>query len=89
MKQAKVYTEVLDILNHLNLEDYYKIPIRLINFLRRNSDLTYEPNFNYKNGIENLDLSDETRALLAAICIKYLANAEEKVQIRESLKRNG
>lgn len=88
-KQAKVYTEVLDILNHLNLEDYYKIPIRLKKFLKRNADKNYEPNFNYKKGIENANLSDESRALLSAICIKYIANSEEKLQIMECLKKNG
>ncbi|MBQ6991410.1 MAG: hypothetical protein IJN50_00605 [Clostridia bacterium] len=85
---AEAATEVLEILNHTEIEAVEKIPKKFIEFLKENSSKTYKPDFDYSKKIKELELKPKTHALLGMIYLKYWANEEEKEAFTKKAKEN-
>ena len=85
---SEAATEVLAILDHTEIEAVEKIPKKFIEFLKKNSSKTYNPDFDYTKTIKELDLKPKTHALLGMIYLKYWANEEEKIAFTKRAKEN-
>lgn len=77
----KAFTEVYEILNYLDKDDYNKIPQNIINALKENRDTEY--NFFVDESIPFYEQSllEETKAILFNVYRDYLANSEMKDKI--------
>lgn len=85
-KEALV--EVLEILNFLDTEERKKIPTDLINFFEEHKSKTYKPNIQYKEDINNLQLKDKTRQILAGLYLDYLCTDENEKKEYEKILKN-
>ena len=70
--------ETLHYLKGISQEDIKKIPNKFMEFLKLNSSKDYNCSFDYSNPLNELELKDETRGLIAMICLNYWCETEEQ-----------
>lgn len=82
IQKNKAYTEVLEVLNFIQPEDYYKVPKELICALEKNKD--EDDKFKYDSSKDFLDqnVSSEAKLILAIFFKRYWATDEQKQKIR-------
>ncbi len=80
----QAYSEVYDIINHLDTKLYNKIPMSFIEMIKANKDNTYQPQINYSISINKQKLLKNTRTILSLIYRDYICSDEK----REELKYN-
>ena len=71
IKYANAMAEVLYYLKGIRDEDLAKIPKKLIDFLEENSNKNYICNFDYTKPLKELNLTDESKGIIAMICYYY------------------
>lgn len=81
-------TEVLDIVEHLSLNATNKIPLQLLDFFKDVSMEDYKPEFDYSDGLEKINFTPKTKALLAMIYRNYLCSEEERKELDQKLFEN-
>ena len=59
------YTQVLEILNYIKIEDYYKIPKELICALESNKDKDVKFKYNQEKDFLDQNVSQEAKLILA------------------------
>ena len=88
----KSFTEVSDIINHMQKDLYVKIPKKFIKIINENKDNNYKVNIDYSKGINEVNLLKETRAILSLIYRDYICSPEKRKQLvledKEEQKRN-
>lgn len=82
---SKAATEVLEILNYVEDEEFNKIDKTFINMLEKCKDENHEFKINENDDFDSLVLTQKTNDLLAYIYRKYWANEEEKKEFDELL----
>lgn len=82
-KYANAYTEVYEILNCLNEEEYNKIPEKLIEVFEENRNLDYEYEVNEEQDLMKQPMLIETKAILLNIFRDYLATSEQSKKIKQ------
>ena len=80
IKYANAMAEVLYYLKGIRDEDLAKIPKKLIDFLEENSNKNYICNFDYTKPLKELNLTDESKGIIAMICYYYWCNTEKNKQ---------
>ena len=75
------YTEVYTILQHLNEEEYNKIPPEIVDAIRLNRNVEYEYTLNNELNLEKQPMLHETKAILFNLFRDYLATPEQKNKI--------
>lgn len=81
-------TETLDILKHMKETDVNKISKGFIDFLEKNQSTGYVPNLDYSKKINEMDLKEKTKDILATIYLNYWCNDEQKANYLRLLKEN-
>ena len=82
-------SETLHYLNGIKQDDIHKIPDKFMNFLKANKSKNYECDFDYTKPLNELQLMDETRAIIGMICLNYWCETEEqKIKFRNHLNVN-
>lgn len=82
-------SETLHYLKGINQDDVDKIPKRFMLFLKENADDNYSCDFDYNKPLKELNLKDETRGLIAMICLNYWCETEEqKNEFSKHLNKN-
>ena len=84
----KGISETLDILNHMEKEETDKIPNKFIKYLEENKLEDYTPEFDHSLELSQMNLSEETKDILAVIYMNYWCDDEEKKDYAEILKEN-
>lgn len=84
---SKAATEVLEILNYVEDEEFNKIDKTFINMLEKCKDENHEFKINENDDFNSLVLTQKTNDLLAYIYRKYWANEEEKKEFDELLMK--
>ena len=82
-KTSQAFSEVYDILNHLEEELYNKIPTKFITFLEDNMDKEYIPNISYSKDILDQPLLRETKVILSIVYRKYICSDEMKEKLKQ------
>lgn len=80
---SRNYTELLEILKHVPIHEYNRIPKQKIEFYEKYKDKSYK----YEYGLDNI--SKNTKAILINLYKDYLANDREKELINRILELNG
>ena len=71
-------TETLHYLKGISQEYIDKIPNRFITFLKDNASQDYICDFDYTKPLSELNLKNETRGLIAMICLNYWCDTESQ-----------
>ena len=77
----KAFSEVYDIINHMDDEMKNKIPKEFIKFIGDNQEFNYKVKIDYSQGINNQNLIHETKVLLSLIYRDYICNKEKKERL--------
>ena len=81
--------ETLHYLKGISQDDINKIPDNFITFLKNNALQNYECKFDYTRPLKELNLKNETRGLIAMICLNYWCETEDqKNSFIEHLNKN-
>ena len=75
------FSEVLDILNHMETKLYNKIPKSFINLIEQNKDLNYNVNIDYSKNINQQNLLKGTRIILSLIYRDYIVSSDKKKEL--------
>ena len=71
---TKACKETLEVLENVDDNEYNKIPINFISFLKENADMDYRVIINFNESFEKQELLPETIDLLAYIYRRFLCN---------------
>ena len=77
-------TEVTEALKYIPLEEYHKIPGKVLKFIKDNCDSKY----NYKYDVKNPKLSKRANIIITKLYLDYIADEKEKRIINEILILN-
>ena len=80
-KYKNAYTEVYEILEQLDEEEYNKIPSEVITAIRKNRNTEYEFDLDEDIELKDQELLPETKAILFNLFRDYLSTAEQKEKI--------
>lgn len=81
-KKNTAYAQVLEILNYMKIEDYFKIPRELICALEANKDKASKFKYNKEKDFLEQDVSAEAKLILAIFFKRYWATDEQKAKIK-------
>lgn len=82
IQKNSAYAQVLEILNYIKLEDYYKVPKEIISALEINKDFESKFKYNKQKDFLDQDVSQEAKLLLAVFFKRYWATDAQKEKIR-------
>ena len=83
----KIYSEVYSILQLLGQEYIRKLPEKLINHIKKNRLLSYNPFYTLEKDLAKQDIQKESIALIALMNYKYWAkDNKEKKEIYSLIK---
>lgn len=80
-KYKDAYTEVYEILEQLDEEEYNQIPSEVITAIRENRNTEYEFELDEELELKEQELLPETKAILFNIFRDYLSTPEQKEKI--------
>lgn len=78
LEYTKRLVEVDEILNHLSIIEYLKIPNKVLEGIKQNKDKNYKWKYDETKPLNEQDISKDTVAILAYICTDYLLNDKQK-----------
>ena len=81
MSNRNAYTEVYTILQDLNIEEYNKIPPKIIKAIEENMNEEYEYELDEDLELKSQPMLPETKAILFNLFRDYLATSEQKEKI--------
>ena len=87
-RYAEASVEVLDILEHMNANDLVKVSNKFIDFLKKNASKEYICNLDYSKKLNEMNLKEETRGLLALMYETYWCPEEEKQDLKKKFYEN-
>ena len=85
---ARAYTEVYEILNHLDKDDISMIPKEEIDFIKENRDMDYDFKLDTDANLDEYEFSRKTYSIMIYLYEEYIANSAEKVEIENQLNQN-
>ena len=83
-KYARAYTEVLEILKYLPINEFCKIPTQKIEYYYNNRDCEYT----YKYDFENPIYSKETATIIISLYKDYIVSNDKKEIVENILVLN-
>lgn len=87
-KYSEAAVEVLDILEHMEKEDYEKVPQKFINMLEESASKDYVCNLDYSKRLMEMDLREETKSLLGVIYRNYWCPEGKKAEFESKISEN-
>lgn len=82
----KAYVEVLEILKHIPIEDYNKIPYEIIENMQLNMDKEYKYEVANFDNFQEQEMLKETEIILAVLFRDYWATEKQRKRILEKEK---
>ncbi len=83
----EAFVEVLDIINHTELELVNKISKSFLKFLEDNKSLDYESNINFNNINWQDTVKPQTQEVIALIYRDYLVSDEKRIELTKEAER--
>ena len=85
-KYANAYVEVLEILKYVDKQDYNKIPSDEIQLLETYSNKNYSFTYNPEKSLDEQNVSETTKLIIAILFLDYWANQNQKKKINTFLQ---
>ena len=85
---SEAISETLDILKYMEKSYIDKIPKKLRTFLEKNKSESYTPNLDHSQKLNEMNLKEKTKDILATIYLKYWCSTEEKTDYLKILSQN-
>lgn len=85
---ARAYTEVLEILKYLPIEEYKRIPKEKIDFYNKHKDANYSYNFDETKPLDEQKISREANAIIVSLFRDFFATEKQKEKLEVILKQN-
>jgi len=79
-KYCDAMAEMLYYFNGIDESEIKRIPTRLMNYFKENATKDYVCDFDYNKPLKELNLKDETKALIGMIYINYICDSKEQKQ---------
>lgn len=80
---ANEYKETLEIIKHLNTDDFEKIPIEYINYLQENCNHNHHFVYDTSKSFAEQDMLEGTKLLLFELFERFGTTEKQKVKINE------
>lgn len=80
------YSEVLEILQHISLEEFNKIPKEMIDTFKKNANTEYRFEYNPNKTLKQQNVSKKARYIIAILFRDYWATPFQKERIEEMEK---
>ena len=87
-KYSEAAAEVLDILEHMEKEDYDKIPSKFIFMLEENAAKDYVCELDYTKRLMDMNLRQETKSLLGVMYRNYWCPEDKIQEFEDKLSEN-
>lgn len=87
-KYSEAAVEVLDILNHMEKDDYDKVPSKFIKMLEESASKDYVCELDYSKRLIEMELSEETKALLGVMFRNYWCSEEKRAAYENKISEN-
>ena len=81
VEYANAYSEVLEILRYVSIDDFNKIPKEQIDFLKNNSNKDYDFFYNPYKTLDEQNVSKRAKAIIAIIFKDYWATDLQREKI--------
>lgn len=81
-------SEVLDILNYMEESYMDKLPKKFIDFLEKNKSKDYIPDLNHSQKLNEMNLKEKTKDIIAVIYMNYWCSDREKSEYSKILIQN-
>lgn len=85
---AKAYTEVLEILKYIPVEEYLKIPQEKILEFEKNKDNDYSFIYDKRLSLEKQNVLKETKVIIVSLFRDYFATSAQKAKLEKILMYN-
>ncbi len=80
------YTEVYDIILHLDENFKKKIPSKFIEIIKENRNINYSVNIDYSKKIVEQNVLHDTKVILSVIYRDFLVDSETKIKLKNEDK---
>lgn len=81
LEYANAYTEVLEILKFISIEDYNKIPKEKLEVFQMNSNKDYLFKYNPEKSLDEQNVSKRAKAIIGLLFRDYWATKEQREKI--------
>lgn len=81
IEYANAYSEVLEILKYISMEDYNKIPKNKIELFETNANTEYKFTYNPNRTLDEQNISQRAKAIIAILFRDYWATSTQKKKI--------
>ena len=89
LKNNYAYSEVIDIIDNMEVKYKEMLPQKLIDFLNENKDFEYQKHINPRTPLSKQNISKDAISILAMINLKYWVKDEEhKTSLLNRYKAN-
>ena len=79
-----VFTEVYDIICHMDEKLKSKIPKRFIKIIKENRNLNYSVNIDYNQNISNWNIIYDTKVMLSVIYRDFLVDDKKRCELKKN-----
>jgi len=79
-----VFTEVYDIICHMDEKLRSKIPKRFIKIIKENRNLNYSVNIDYNQNISNWNIIYDTKVMLSVIYRDFLVDDKKRCELKKN-----
>lgn len=87
-RKIQTYSEIYCLLNYFPESYLYKIPKKLLDLIKQNSDSKYFIEIDINKHLEEQNISKDTKDMLVVLKYNYWSTEEEQKNIREKLQYN-
>lgn len=84
----KALKEVYEVLDNMDTEDLKQVSPAFLSKLYDSADWNYDFKYDETKSFADQNLSDDSKAILAIIYMRYFASMDEKAELIEILKKN-
>lgn len=84
---GKALKEVYEVIDNMSVEDTKKISSAFLNKLYKSVDWNYEFEYDGSKSLEEQDISEEAKVILAMVYMRFFADEEEKEEFKNLIKK--
>ena len=88
ISDANMYAEVFEILSYMNKQEVMRIPVNIIEYIKKEKSKTYQTRIDKNNLFNPENIDQRSINLLTWLMASYMGNEEEKAELIRIGKEN-